>query len=225
MSRPAKAPAVGQPFAELCDSQKGRKSKFSGSGDPSNWSLTDTTVPKAVMFPTDANLINRARERLARQAKRHLFLEDDCIAHHRTSQSRTATKHAAGVAQQRLFRRSGSRLAADFSFAGRPILMDEHIGSHHAEEQQNDPARENPHDALLALVACHIVIVLTGHGSHLVVGVATTALLPLADLGRYNSRGCCLGNRELCFAKGCLDRAVAAFTCDVLFRSASCQAC
>ena len=34
--------------------------------------IIDTTVqPKAVMFPTDAKLINRAREMMVRLAKRH----------------------------------------------------------------------------------------------------------------------------------------------------------
>jgi transposase, IS5 family len=35
------------------------------------WVVIDTTVqPKAVMFPTDAKLLNRARERLVRLAKK-----------------------------------------------------------------------------------------------------------------------------------------------------------
>src|SRR4051812_13803561 len=45
-----------------------------GAAKPSDFTkiIADTTVqPKAVAFPTDAKLLHRAREKLARLAKRH----------------------------------------------------------------------------------------------------------------------------------------------------------
>jgi IS5 family transposase len=95
--------------------------------------IVDTTVqPKAVMFPTDAKLINRARERLVRLAQKHGV---------RLRQSYRRVGKRALIAHQRYahahqFKRAGKALRKLKTYAGR-VIRD--IGRKTAD---NDPLRE-----------------------------------------------------------------------------------